>query len=219
MKFRSLLGLVAATLLAVCVRSRTAAEDWGVYGIVPSAAQGFTLEVAEPGTPDGMSVSINKPSGKPNQKWNVVQKEDGYFAIKPTHDPSLALSAAQGGAKMGTAIIVAKDEGNPSQLWKLSKQDNGSYTLTPKHAPELGLDHFGGKLEVGAKIDLWTLKAADPHLRWFIRPLAGSGVAEAKRKRDRRTNRRPPSRKTSCPARPNNSGSPPARSFPAPCGM
>ena len=56
---------------------------------------------------------------------------------------------------------------------------NGSYTLVPKHAPEKGLDDFGGNKTPGAKIDLWENKAGDQHLQWFIRPLAGSGVAAA----------------------------------------
>jgi enterochelin esterase-like enzyme/sugar lactone lactonase YvrE len=36
------------------------------------------------------------------------------------------------------------------------------------------MDLFGGKKESGARVDLWTLQPNDPHLQWFIIPLAGS---------------------------------------------
>jgi enterochelin esterase-like enzyme/sugar lactone lactonase YvrE len=147
---------------------------------VPASATSFVLEAVNAGSAEGTLVSINKSDGKPHQKWNVVPKEAGFFAIKPTHEPSLALTVAQDSAEMGAAIVLEKDSGKPSQLWKLTKQENGSYTLSPKNAPEKGLDHFAGKQEAGAKIDLWTYKAADQHLQWFIRPLAGSGISEAK---------------------------------------
>jgi len=101
------------------------------------------------------------------------------FAINPTHDPSLALAVAQGGAKQGALIVLEKDAGKPSQLWVLTKRENGAYSLTPKHAADMGVDLFGGKQNPGAKVDLWTINAKDPHLQWFIRPLAGSGVAHA----------------------------------------
>ena len=43
----------------------------------------------------------------------------------------------------------------------------------------LGLDQLGGKQTPGAKIDLWTRRENDQHLQWFIKPLAGTGVAAA----------------------------------------
>ena len=179
MKSQHLLPLLIVLAFAAFIPTRAAAEDWGAYTIVPAGAPSFVLEAVDAGTGEGTLVSINKADGKPHQKWNVVAKEAGFYAIKPAHAPSLALAAAQGGTKMGTVIVLEKDEGKPSQLWKLTRQANGSYTLTPKSAPELGLDHNGGKPQAGAKIDLWTYKATDQHLQWFIRPLAGSGVAAA----------------------------------------
>ena len=109
-----------------------------------------------------------------------MAKDGGLFAIKPTHDPSLALAVSQGGAKQGALIVLEKDTGKPSQLWGLTKRENGAYSLAPKHAPDIGVDLNGGKQNPGAKVDLWTLKPHDSHLQWFIRPLAGSGVAEVK---------------------------------------
>jgi enterochelin esterase-like enzyme/sugar lactone lactonase YvrE len=151
-------------------------EDWGAYRLVPVSAPSFVLEAVDAGTVEGTVVSINKPSDKPHQKWHVVPKEPGYFAIKPAHEPSLVLAAANGGAKTGTLIVLEKDDGKPSQLWAIMKHENGSYALSPKHAPQMGIDHNGGKANVGAKIDLWTYKATDRHLQWFIKPLAGTGV-------------------------------------------
>jgi len=180
MKSPHLLPLLIVLAFAPFTPTRAAAEDWGAYSLVPAGAPGFVLEAVDAGSAQGTLVSINKPAGNPRQSWNVVPKEAGFYAIEPAHEPSLALAAAQGGATVGTPIVLEKDEGKPSQLWKLIKQENGSYSLTPKHAPGMALDHFGGKPEPGAKIDLWTYKASDPHLQWFIRPLAGSGVSEAK---------------------------------------
>ncbi len=170
-------------LLAVFVATAPAAsraEDWGTYAIVPVSAPAMVLEAVNGGTADGTVVSINKPAGKAHQKWTIAAKEGDWFAIKPAHDPSLALAAAQAGAKQGTVIVLEKDGGKPSQLWSLTKRDNGAYALTPKHAPGMGVDLFGGKQDPGATVDLWTLNPKDPHLQWFIRPLAGSGVAEVK---------------------------------------
>jgi enterochelin esterase-like enzyme/sugar lactone lactonase YvrE len=165
------------SIIGLFVAASAAAEDWGTYSIVPASASSFVLEAVDAGTTPGTVVSINQPADKPHQKWSVVPKEPGYFAIKPAHVPTLALTAAAGGTKRGTPIVLEKDDGRATQLWTLSKQENGSYGLTPKHAPEMGLDHLGGTASAGAKIDLWSYKAADRHLQWFIRPLAGSGVA------------------------------------------
>src|SRR5258708_30420500 len=44
----------------------------------------------------------------------------------------------------------------------------------------MGIDLLGGKQIPGAKVDLWALNPNDQHLQWFIKPLAGSGIAEAK---------------------------------------
>jgi gluconolactonase len=169
-----------AVLTLAGFAARAAAEDWGAYSVVPADAQGFVLEAVDAGVADGTPVSINKPSGKPHQKWTVVPKGAGLFAIKPAHEPSLALTAAKGGEKSGTPVVLDADAGKPSQLWRLTKLEGGSYTLSPQHAPGLGLDHLGGKPEPGATVDLWAYKESDRHLQWLIRPLAGTGVAGPK---------------------------------------
>ena len=169
--------LVIAFALAAVTTTRAAAEDWGVYSIVPVSAQALVLEAVDAGRADGTVVSINKCSGGAHQKWTVTPREEGFFTITPAHDPSLVLSAANGGAKQGTPIVLEKYKGQPWQLWTLAKQEHGSYTVIPKHESTLGLDHLGGEQSPGAKIDLWTCKANDRHLQWFIQPLAGTGVA------------------------------------------
>jgi gluconolactonase len=166
-----------ALSLAAFTTTRVVAEDWGVYDIVPVSAPKMVLEAVEAGRTEGTVVSINKPTGGANQKWIVTPREGGFFTIAPAHDPSLVLAAAAGGAKQGTPIVLQKDSGQPWQLWTLTKQENGSYTIVPKHAPEMGVDHLGGDPSPGAKIDLWTCKPNDGHLRWFIKPMAGTGVA------------------------------------------
>jgi gluconolactonase len=180
-QFRTPIFSTLRILAAIFFATRIAiAEDWGAYSIVPESAQNFVLEAVNAGTGDGTVVSINKSENKEHQKWNIVAKDGGLFAIKPAHDASLALAVAQGGTKQGTLIVLEKDSGKPSQLWSLVKHENGAYSLTPKHAPGMGVDLLGGKQTPGAKVDLWTLNPNDQHLQWFIRPLAGSGVAEAK---------------------------------------
>jgi gluconolactonase len=169
-------------LLAVALTAPSAsrAEDWGNFAIVPVSAPKMVLEAVNAGKADGTVVSINKSVGKEHQKWSIVTKESGWFAIHPAHDPSLVLAVGQGGTKQGSSIILEKDSGKASQLWSLTKRDNGAYALTPKHAPGMGMDLLGGKQDPGATVDLWTLNPNDQHLQWFIRPLAGSGVAETK---------------------------------------
>lgn len=156
------------------------AEDWGSYKIVPVSAPKMTLEAPDAATSGGALVSINKVTNSANQHWNVVAKRDGLFAIKPSKDLGLALAVAQGAAKQGTRIVLEKDTGAASQLWTLTKRDNGAYSIAPQLAPGMGLDLLGGKQEPGAIVDLWKLNQSDPHLQWFIMPLAGSGVAESK---------------------------------------
>jgi enterochelin esterase-like enzyme/sugar lactone lactonase YvrE len=150
------------------------AEDWGVYKIVPVSAPKMTLEAREAGTTEGTTVTINEAANALHQQWTVVPAQHGLFTIKPAHEPSLVLAVAQGLAKQGANIVLEKATGTPSQLWTLTKRDNGAYSLTPKHAPGMGMDLFGGKKESGARVDLWTLQPNDPHLQWFIIPLAGS---------------------------------------------
>lgn len=157
--------------------NHSGAEDWGSYSIIPVSAPELVLEAIDSGTTEGTVVSIGKPSSATNQKWVVASKGDGLYSIHPSYSSKLLLAAAKGGDKNGTAIVLESDSGQPWQLWKLNKQENGSYTLVPKHAPDKGLDDFGGNKSPGAKIDLWENTAGDQHLQWFIRPLAGSGVA------------------------------------------
>ena len=175
-----LIRTVCMLLLSSLLTLPAAAEDWGLYRLVPVSAQKTVLEVVDAGAGAGAVVSIQKPSEASNQKWSIVPAEPGFFTIRPAHGSSLVLAAADGGTKNGTPIVLEKDGGKPWQLWSLTKHENGSYSLNPKHAPELGLDLFGGRQEPGSKVDLWTYKATDAHLQWFIRPLAGSGVAAPK---------------------------------------
>ena len=149
-----------------------------MYSIVPVSAQAMVLEATGEGA--GGVVSIGKPAGAANQKWLITPKGDNLFAIRPASNPGLALAVEKGGTKNGSVIVTELDGGQPSQLWSLTKRENGSYSLTPRLAPEMGLDDQGGKQAPGSKIDLWTNSPNDQHLQWFIKPLAGSGVAEAK---------------------------------------
>jgi gluconolactonase len=171
--------LVIALYVVVAAAPVAGAEDWGWYRLVPVSAQAMVLEAVDAGTNAETVVSINKPTGTANQKWSIVPKADGLLAIAPAHAPKLVLAAKRGGDQNGTQIVLEEDKGEPWQLWSLTKHSNGSYSLIPMHAPTLGLDDLGGKQEPGSRIDLWTYKANDPHLQWFIRPLAGSGIPDA----------------------------------------
>ncbi len=182
MKNRFIHQFIALTLGLASISAN--AEDWGAYTLVPVSAPATVLEVVDSAKTEGAIVSINLPAGTPNQKWRIFPKEAGFFSIKPTHDDSFVLAAAKGGAKNGTSIVLEKDSGKAWQLWAMTKHENGSYSLTPKHAPAMGIDDFGGKREPGAKIDLWTYNANDQHLQWFIKPLAGSGIAAAAKEPD-----------------------------------
>ena len=153
-----------------------------MYSIVPVSAQAMVLEATGEGA--GGVVSIGKLAGAANQKWLITPKGDNLFAIRPASNPGLALAVEKGGTKNGSVIVTELDGGQPSQLWSLTKRENGSYSLTPRHAPEMGLDDQGGKQAPGSKIDLWTNSPNDQHLQWFIKPLTGSGVAEAKAAED-----------------------------------
>ena len=164
-----------AALSAGGMASRSLAEDWGAYSLVPLSAQAMVLEAVGSGTDEGSIVSINKPAGTANQKWVITPKEDSFYSIKPSSNSSLALSVAKGETKNGAAIVLEKDGGQPWQLWSLMKHENGSYSLVPRHAPEKGLDDQGGKQTPGAKIDLWENTANDQHLhgwsgRWRAAP-------------------------------------------------
>ena len=152
--------------------TQASADDWGYYSIIPVSAPAMVLEA-----PEGVPVTIGKPTGAANQKWIIQPKGEDLFWIMPSSSPTLALTVAEGGSKNGTSLVLEKDHGQPWQLWSMKKQDNGSYTISPKHAPDKGIDDNGGKAAPGSKIDLWQNSGKDQHLQWFIKPLAGSGVA------------------------------------------
>ena len=170
---------VAAVLVAVRATGPAVAEDWGAYSIVPASAPAFVLEAVGPGAAEGAGVSISKPAGSANQKWAITPRGNNLFAIRPSSGPGLVLAAAQGGVKSGTPIVLELDKGQPWQQWGLSRNEDGSYCFVPGHAPGQGLDHFGGKPIPGARVDLWTNAPGDQHLRWQIRPLAGSPTPPA----------------------------------------
>lgn len=177
-RLRRILCLVSA--IGICLVARRAtAEDWGAYSIVPVSAPALVLEAVDSGTAEGTVVSIGRPSAAANQKWVVTPEGEGLYAIRPSYSSTLVLAVAKGGDKNGTLIVLETDSNQPWQRWRLNKQEIGSYTLVPKHAPEKGLDDLGGNKQPGAQIDLWENRPGDQHLQWFIRPLAGSGVAQA----------------------------------------
>ena len=166
-------------LAAASAANSASAEDWGSYSIVPASAQGLVLEAVGAGTNAGTVVSIGKPTGAKNQKWMITSKGHDLYSIRPGHAANLVLAVSQGGTKLGTPIMLEADKGQPWQEWALRKNEDGSYCLLPPHAPGYGLDHLGGNPKPGAKIDLWTNAPGDQHLRWFIRPLAGSPITLA----------------------------------------
>ena len=170
---------VMAVLVAGNATCSAVAEDWGAFSIVPASAPALVLEAVGSGTNEGTVVSIGKPAGTANQKWVITPKGNNLYSIKPSYAPNLVLAASQGGLKIGTLIVLEIDKGQPWQDWSLNKNEDGSYCVVPKHAPDKGLDHLGGKPSPGAKIDLWTNAPGDQHLRWQIKPLAGSPTQPA----------------------------------------
>ncbi|HEY3964532.1 MAG TPA: RICIN domain-containing protein [Planctomycetaceae bacterium] len=175
-------GRILCLVIAIGFRlpaRHSVAEDWGCYSVVPVSAPDLVLEAVDSGTTDGTVVSIGRPSAAANQKWVIVPNSDGVYSIRPSYSSTLVLAVAKGRDKNGAPIVLETDRDQPWQRWRLNKQDNKSYTLVPRHAPEKGLDDFGGNQRPGANIDLWENRAGDPHLQWFIRPRAGSSVAEA----------------------------------------
>ncbi len=165
---------VLAVLIAGTMTSPSFAEDWGAYSIVPASVPSLVLEAVGSGTDEGTVVSLGKAGGTANQKWVVTPKGNNFYSIKPSYNSTLVLAASRGGVKIGTPAVLETDKGQPWQEWSLKKNEDGSYGLVPRHSPEQGLDHLGGDPKPGAKIDLWTNKAGDRHLEWFIKPLAGS---------------------------------------------
>jgi gluconolactonase len=175
----------AIAVLVAGIATRPAfAEDWGAYSIVPASAPGLVLEAVGSGTGEGTVVSIGKPSGAANQKWVIAPVGKDLYSIRPSYSSTLVLSASKGGVASGTAIVLETESGRPWQQWQIKKNEDGSYCIIPGHAVGQGLDHLGGDPRPGARIDLWSNQPGDPHLRWMIKPLAGttpysaSGVVE-----------------------------------------
>jgi gluconolactonase len=172
-KIPSFLAPVALAAIPFSVHA-----DWGAYVIVPSSARNMVLETVDAGKAPGSIVSVNRPDGGQHQKWMVVPKEDGFVSIRPLHEPSLVLSIGKGLERNGSQAVLEEDTGSPWQLWSTVRHEDGSYSLLSKHVAGKGLDHFAGKAEPGARVDLWEYKPGDGHLRWFIRPIVGSGMAD-----------------------------------------
>ena len=163
-----------AVLFAGQATAQAVAEDWGAYAIVPASAPALVLEAVGGEVAEGTLVSIGKPSGSANQKWVITPKGEHSYSVSPSRSAALVLAAARGGTKPGTPIVLESDDNQPWQRWSLTKNADGSYCLFPNHVQGMGLDHLGGNPVPGAKIDLWTHNPGDRHLRWFIKPLAGS---------------------------------------------
>ncbi len=173
-----LIQAIAALVAGIATRPAFA-EDWGAYSLVPVSAPGLVLEAVGSGTGEGTVVSIGKPAGTANQKWVVTPRGRDLYSIRPSYSSTLVLSASNGGVASGTAIVLETESGRPWQQWQIKKNEDGSYCLVPAHAPRQGLDHLRGDPRPGARIDLWTNQPGDPHLRWIIKPLAGTAAPSA----------------------------------------
>jgi len=174
---------VAGLLLLLVVGAGAArGEDWAAYRIVSASVPDLVLDAAVGA--DGLSregsvVAVQRAGDGANQKWLVEPAAAGWCRLRPLSGPGLALAAVDGQTRNGTPVVLGPTRESDAQLWSLTRQDDGSYTLVAKHAPGQGLDHFAGNPEPGARVDLWTNAPGDRHLRWFIRPLAGSGPPAA----------------------------------------
>jgi len=49
--------------------TQASADDWGYYSIIPVSAPAMVLEA-----PEGVPVTIGKPTGAANQKWIIQPK-------------------------------------------------------------------------------------------------------------------------------------------------
>lgn len=167
--------ILAIAVLVAGIATRPAyAEDWGAYSIVPAGAPALVLEAVGSGTADGTVVSITRPAGTANQKWIITARGKDLYSIRPAYSSTLVLAVSKGGVASGTAIVLETESGRPWQQWKIQKNEDASYCIVPAHALGQGLDHLGGDPRPGARIDLWTNQPGDPHLRWMIKPLAGT---------------------------------------------
>lgn len=108
---------------------------------------GKNLEVAGNSTADGAKVQQWTDSGRPQQKWKVIDVGDGYYKLI-VQSSGKALTVAGGSLEDGANVQQWTDNDLSNQKWKIISVGGGYYKLLVKSSGK-ALDVIGVILMMG----------------------------------------------------------------------
>ncbi|WP_025723678.1 cellulase family glycosylhydrolase [Paenibacillus polymyxa] len=114
---------------------------------------GKNLEVAGNSTADGAKVQQWTDSGRPQQKWKVIDVGDGYYKLI-VQSSGKALTVAGGSFEDGANVQQWTDNELSNQKWKIISVGGGYYKLLVKSSGKV-LDVIGGYTNDGANVQQW----------------------------------------------------------------
>ncbi|WP_342428990.1 cellulase family glycosylhydrolase [Paenibacillus sp. FSL L8-0158] len=115
---------------------------------------GKNLEVAGNSTADGAKVQQWADSGRPQQKWKVIDVGDGYYKLI-VQSSGKALTVAGGSLEDGANVQQWTDNDLSNQKWKIISVGGGYYKLLVKSSGK-ALDVIGGYTNDGANVQQWV---------------------------------------------------------------
>lgn len=133
---------------------RTSPISNGWYKISSVNAMTRVLDVAGQATNVGSNIQLWDYGNGNNQKFQVINQNDGYFLLK-AGNCELYLSAANSSGTNGTNVQLASKSGSNAQLWRARSVGNGLYYIESKLRSNLCIDCTGVGSANGTNIQLW----------------------------------------------------------------
>lgn len=129
----------------------------GIYEIVCAQNSNYVLDVYNLGKGNGVNVQIYQRNGGQNQKFRLVNLNNGYYAIYNVLSGKV-LDVEGGKSYNETNVIQWVWNGGTNQQWKLMKSSDGYYSLMSR-CNGLYLDVYKGNMKNETNVQCYKYNA------------------------------------------------------------
>ena len=156
------------------VASDSPIQSGAIYEIKTALNDSSNLDVNQRATSNGAGVQIWQDNNGNNQRWKVIDADNGLYRLEPQHAPGKALDASASGTDNGTVVQIWDYLGGANQKWQINPVGGGYYELRPSNALNKVLDVSGGNSGDGTRTQLWDY-ANVPQQKWRFDLIARPG--------------------------------------------
>jgi chitodextrinase len=149
---------------SVSVTTDGNAQSGSVYRL-ENAHSGLVLDVENGSTSDGGNVHQWSWAGGANQRWRLIENDDGTYRLENEHS-RLVLDVENWSTSDGGNVHQWSWTGGANQRWHLVENDDGTYRLENAHSG-LVLDVESWSTADGANVHQWSWTGG-ANQRWLL---------------------------------------------------